>query len=300
MTTSATAPTAPAASASVQPSRTHAPTTNALRGNERLSFAHLLRSEWIKLVSLRSTWWTLGATIVGMVGMSALMAISFTAFASDMGGVELEGLGQQVMTFGFFFGQITVAVLGALVITGEYSTGMIRSTFTAAPGRVEALSAKALVMALVVFATALVGGLASWVLSLAILPADSGASFSDPLAWRALLGLALYLTLVALMAFAIGVIVRSSAGAIAAVLGVLLMLPMAFGILVQMGQTWATTIMTYLPSEAGTQLMATSTETAESMTLYPLLGWWQGGLVLFGYVAVLSVIGGLLLRKRDA
>lgn len=276
------------------------PTTSAIRGSERLSFGRLVASEWIKLVSLRSTWWTLGLTVLGMVGMSFLMAISMAAFTQEIPVSDLQGLGVQVVTFGYFLGQITVAVLGALVVTGEYSTGMIRSTFTAAPGRLSALSAKAVVLSVVVFVTGIVGGLISWAVSIPILPADTAASFSDPLAWRGLAGLGAFLVLVALMAFAIGVIVRSSAGAIAAVLGILLMLPLAFNILVGLGQQWASNVMTYLPSEAGARLMSVSAEVDAAMVDYTLLSWWQGGLVMLGFVAILTVIGGVLVKSRDA
>ncbi|WP_454295787.1 ABC transporter permease [Salana multivorans] len=298
MTTYAAGP-APATTAPASPAP-FTPTTSTLRGSEKVTFARLVRSEWIKLISLRSTWWTLGLTILGMVGMSALMAVSMAAFAEDIPAGELDGMGAQVVTFGFFLGQITVAVLGGLVVTGEYTTGMIRSTFTAAPNRITALTAKALVVTAVVFVVGIVGGLVSWLLSTPILPDGVAASFSDPVAWRALAGLGAFLALVALMAFALGVIVRSSAGAIASVLGVLLMLPLAFNILTMMGQEWASTVMRFLPSEASAQLMSTSVEAAESMVDYSVLTWWQGGLVLIGYVVVLSVVGGILVRSRDA
>lgn len=298
MTTYATG-TAPA----TPTAQTHAPftpTTDALRGTERVTFPRLVRSEWIKLISLRSTWWSVGLTILGMVGMSLLMAVSMSAFASDIPADQLDSMGPQVLTFGFFLGQITVAVLGALVVTGEYSTGMIRSTFTAAPNRLEALSAKALVVGVAVFVLGVVGGLISWLVTTPILPDGAAAAFSDPIAWRSLLGLGAFLALVALMAFALGVIVRSSAGAIASVLGVLLMLPLAINILAMMGQQWASTIMRFLPSEAGAQLMSPSTEAAEAMVDYSVLTWWQGGLVLLGYVTVLSIIGAVMVQKRDA
>lgn len=259
-----------------------------------VTFTHLVRSEWIKLWSIRSTWWSLGLTLVAMVGMAAIMAAGMKSFTST--DVPMDGLGSDVgltvITFGYILGQVTVAVLGALVVTGEYSTGMIRSTFSAAPRRLDALSAKATVLAVVVFAVGFVATLISYVVTLPILDGTGmEADLADGVTWRVIAGNALYLTLVALFALALGVIIRSSAGTIAAALGVLLMLPMVFQILASLNQTWAVKVMPYLPSSAGERLMIT--EPGE-------LDWWSGGLVLLGYVVLLAVIGAVFVKRRDA
>ncbi len=107
----------------------------------RLSFGHVLRSEWIKFRTLRSTWWTLGITVVVMVGFSLMFAAVMSSM--DSAGVSAEeagmgstaGIGVTVITVGYTFAQLAVAVLGALTVTGEYSTGMIRSTLSAVPSR---------------------------------------------------------------------------------------------------------------------------------------------------------------------
>lgn len=273
---------------------TRSATSGAVTGH--VSFPHLLRSEWIKLLSLRSTWWTLGITVVSMVGLALIMAASITSFSEDVGG-SLDGAGVTVVTFGTFIGQITVAVLGALIITGEYSTGMIRSTFTAAPARIPALVAKATVLGGVVAITGLIGTALSYLVTLPIL-GDNAADLGDTQNLRAVIGATAFLVLVALLAFAIGTVVRNSAGTIAAVLGALLMLPLAFQILAAVGQEWALTVMRFLPSEAGAQL--TSVGSDLTGTMYTPLSWWVGGLVLLGYVVVLGGIGATLVKTRDA
>lgn len=274
-------------------------------GTEGVSFARLLRSEWLKLMTLRSTWWSLGITVLAMLGLAAIFAgsIGFIPEGEDAG---ISELGAQVITFGYYFAQVTVAVLGALVITGEYSTGMIRATMTAAPRRLDVLAAKAVVLALVVFAIGIAATLLSWLITLPLLPEGMSVDIAASETWEVILGTGLYLTLVALMAFWLGTIVRSSAGAIAAVLGVVLILPIIFTVLMGTGQDWAIDLYPYLPSAAGERLMATSG--GDAMATDPAAGGfagmtqldpWVGGLVMLGYVVVIGVIGSILVKRRD-
>lgn len=274
-------------------------------GTGGVSFARLLRSEWLKLMTLRSTWWSLGITVLAMLGLAAIFAgsIGFIPEGEDAG---ISELGAQVITFGYYFAQVTVAVLGALVITGEYSTGMIRATMTAAPRRLDVLAAKAVVLALVVFAIGIAATLLSWLITLPLLPEGMSVDIAASETWEVILGTGLYLTLVALMAFWLGTIVRSSAGAIAAVLGVVLILPIIFTVLMGTGQDWAIDLYPYLPSAAGERLMATSG--GDAMATDPAAGGfagmtqldpWVGGLVMLGYVVVIGVIGSILVKRRD-
>ncbi|TGO04177.1 ABC transporter permease subunit [Serinibacter arcticus] len=268
----------------------------AARG--RVTFLHLLRSEWIKLVTLRSTGWTLGLTLLGMVGVSVIFAASASAFASDTG-IPLDGIGASAITFGYFIGQITVAVLGALAISGEYSTGMIRSTMAAAPRRLDVVAAKATVIGVVVFVTGILGTLLSYLVTLPLLPDGAGVSLGEGETWRVIAGTGAYLALIALLSFGIGAIVRNSAGAISAVLGVLLMLPLVFQILSGFGQDWATDVMTYLPGVAGERLMTVAGASEAMSTGMSTLSPTVGGLVLAGYVAVVLGIALTLVKKRD-
>ena len=114
----------------------------------RATFAGTVRGEWIKLLSLRSTWWVLAATIALITGVSLAVAASLDAMAADpatAGGLATAN-GAEAVSGGFQLGMLTLAVLGALLITGEYSTGMIRSTLAAVPTRVPVLVAKAVVL----------------------------------------------------------------------------------------------------------------------------------------------------------
>lgn len=293
--------TAPGAQPTRAPHGAHAAIPTGDAGARNVSFPRLVRSEWIKLWSLRSTWWTLGLTILGMVAFSLIMAASLRAMASfeDAIATESSDVGVTAVTFGYFLGQITVATLGALVITGEYSTGMIRSTFTAAPRRIDALVAKATVLTAVVAATSAIGiALSALVAQPLLSGVGLGLDFSEAITWRALAGAVVYLILVALLAFTLGTIIRSSAGTIAAILGILLMLPVAFQLLSLTGQQWVTDVSHYLPGTAGEALMQTST--TDVMMANGGLEWWQGGLVLLGYVLIAGAIGFTMARTRDA
>ncbi|HEY5846049.1 MAG TPA: hypothetical protein VIT42_04575 [Microlunatus sp.] len=114
------------------------------------TFAGTMRGEWIKLLSLRSTWWALASTaaIITLVALAAAASLNDPATAPAIGQMH----GAEVISSGFHFGMLTIAVLGALLITGEFSTGMIHSTFAAVPTRIPVLAAKALT--LVVLTTA--------------------------------------------------------------------------------------------------------------------------------------------------
>lgn len=278
--------------------RTQRPVGTVSAGTSGINFARLVRSEWIKFWSLRSAWWTLGMTVAVMAGLALIMA--FTIDDAVGAGIGADEAALTTITFGYFFAQIVVAVLGALIITGEYTTGMIRSTFTADPQRLGAVAAKAVVLAVVVFVTTLIGIALSWAVTAPILSgSDIAADFSDPQTWRVILGTAAYLALVALMAFALGLILRSSAGTIAAALGILLVIPMVLNILMNFGQEWASDVYSYLPGAAGERLMAFA-DAGFSDPDTTSLSWWQGGLVLLGYVGVLFGVGLALIQKRDA
>ncbi len=257
----------------------------------RVTFAGVLRSEWIKIRSLRSTVWSLSIAVVLMVGVTALVAWSFEG---EPGNVA------DLVTPGGYFAQLTLAVLGVLVITGEYSTGMIRSTLTAVPRRTPALVAKALVLGVVALVTGVVG------VGLSVLAAmpwydrlGITLDLGDPQTLRMLVGMPLYLTGIALLGFAAGALLRSSAGALAVVLGTLLVIEQVVGAI---PLTVFKTIAPVLPGSAGSRLLMTD-ETIATMNLTmegPDLSAWQGYGVMLGWVAVLLVLAAALLRRRDA
>ncbi|MCC2307098.1 ABC transporter permease [Cellulomonas chengniuliangii] len=264
-----------------------------------LTFGRLVASEWIKFRSLRSTWWTLAFALGGMVGISLIFGIGIRANAVSATD-EDSMLGVLGLTFGYTAAQLALAVLGALTITGEYSTGMIRSTLAAAPRRLPALWAKLLVLTMVTVAVSFIGLALSYLVTLPLL---SGTGVTVDLGndetVRALLGVPLYLTAITLMAFAIGAIVRHSAGAITTTLGIMLVVPMVFSIL-GIFASWAPRVGAYMPTTAGEQIMSFGGIAGAGMVSDHSLSPWAGIGLLGGYVVVLLAVAAVLMRRRDA
>lgn len=269
-----------------------------------LSFSGLVRSEWIKLRTVRSTVWCYALIIAVTIGFGFLPA---TTVSSDFGNGKLEGARQMTIltsTVAVNLTQLIVVILGVLAISGEYRTGMIRSTLTAAPRRTGVYFAKALVLGVVTFVVS------------AISIAVSAASVAPILAARGavgvltrvdvllpLLGAAVYLTLMALLAFAFGTIVRSTAGGIACAIGLTLVLPIVLSILVGMtqGHVWVQNVEALLPAAAGSQLYAyVPPGTWHGQPGVIMLNAWGGLAVLCGWVVALGGIGLAVLKRRDA
>jgi ABC-2 type transport system permease protein len=206
-----------------------------------------------------------------------------------------------VSTIGVSFGQLVVAVLGALVITGEYGTGMIRSTFTAVPRRLPALAAKALVFGVVTFVLTLVALLVGALLAAPILDGRGiHPDLGDSSVWLALVGAAGYLTLLGILAMAIGLIIRVSAGAIATALGLVLVVPIIFNLLASLTRAdWARNVGAFLPSDAGGRGYAYQPTGGVTDGILTLDGG-QGLLVLAAWCVVAAVVGGVLVKRRDA
>jgi ABC-2 type transport system permease protein len=273
----------------------------------RVTFLRVLQSESIKFWSLRSTVWTLGATVVVMTAVSYL-AVFFTAREAYDRSTKPEDAAllvallhdPSVILTGTELAKVVVAVLGVLVVTGEYTTGMVRSTLTAVPRRLPALWAKALVLAGVTALTAAVAEVLSWMVTLPTMHAHGAAlDVSAAESQRILLGGGLYLVAVALLAFSVGAIVRVSAGALATVLGLLLVVEVMFRTL---PGDFFRTVSPFLPATAGHQLLVTqaSIDQARSAATAPVLDPWVGFGVMTAWVAVLLVVAAVLLRRRDA
>ncbi|HLT84531.1 MAG TPA: ABC transporter permease [Phototrophicaceae bacterium] len=276
---------------------TTAPRTVAVRP---VTFPRVLKAEWLKLWSLRSTYWTLAATVVAMVLMSLLMA--FGASASAEAGFDAGLDGQMVIGTSYAMAQLVIAVLGVLMMTGEYSTGMIRSTLTAVPARVPALVAKAIVIAGVAFVVGVLGVALSYVVTMPMLgDAGGAADLGDPDTLRMFWGTGLYLAAVGLFGLAVGALLRHSAGALATVLGILLLLP----IVVQLAMgalEWLRDAYPYLPTTAGERIVAVDSPGMDMQMagLPELLEPWTGLGVFAIYIAVALLAAAVLLRRRDA
>ncbi|MEO7122697.1 MAG: ABC transporter permease subunit [Lacisediminihabitans sp.] len=278
--------------------------TVALSG---LTFGGILRSEWIKLRTLRSTMWCYAVIIVLMIGFGVLLAVAMPA-----GGIGVQSNSAtadqqqatwlQVTTLGIGFGELVAAVLGALVITGEYGTGMIRSTLTAVPKRTPALIAKALVFGVTTFIVSLIALVATALSTAPLMPGKAiHPNFGDADFWLALVGGAGYLALIGILGLAIGAIIRSSAGGISAALGLILVVPVLAQIVAGVTRaTWAGNLGSFLPSSAGGRMYAYGPTALTPPKGVVSLDAGQGLLVLALWCVVIFVIGAVLLKRRDA
>jgi ABC-2 type transport system permease protein len=293
-----TTPAAPTPTRTASAHQSGRPTARAVS----LSFGGILVSELIKLWTLRSTVWCCAIVLALAFGIGFLAAVTIGSGQSTLQEAAQQSLAVTAATIGILFSQLVLSVLGVLVISGEYATGMIRSTLTAVPKRIPALLGKAIVLAVTAFALGLVTMYGSALLGLPFL-SNSGihTNFADPKVNLALLGGAAYLALVALLSFGIGAIIRSSAGGIAASLGVLLVLPVVLQILSNLaGAAWVQNIAGFLPTNAGGHLYAYNTDVSTATAGVISLNATSGGLVLVAWAVVAIVVAALLLRRRDA
>ena len=288
------------------------PTTRTSASPYHVTFTRVLRSEWIKFWTLRSTIWTIGSTVVVMAGISFL-AVFFTAQSVSSGGTPRESAAQMqamlhdpsIVLAGTGMAQLAVAVLGVLVITGEYSTGMIRSTLTAVPKRLPALWAKAIVLTVVTALTSAVAVAVSWAVTLPTLRShDASIDLGSSETQRILLGGVLYLVAIGLLAFAIGALLRHSAAALASVLGLLLVVQTVFQ---SIPATFFRNVSPFLPGTAGQQITQTQASIDQVRAAGKALGRtaavldpWQGYGVMMLWVVVLLAVAAVLLRRRDA
>lgn len=270
-----------------------------------VTFVRVLRSEWIKLWSLRSTWWTLGATAVLMVGSALAFALLMQLLQNQMESASPEDQaamggvlgGPSIVASGYPMAALVVAVLGALVITGEYGTGMIRSTFAATPRRLVAFFAKATVLAAVTVALTAVSLALSWLVTYPILNAnDMAVDFGDGSQVRSLFGTVLYVTLVALFALGVGALLRHTAGAIFTMVALFFVIPGVVAIAVAFASQveWVGVVNKLLPSVAGDQITPNAGGFAD------VLDPWVGVGVLAGYTALVLAGAALRLKLQDA
>jgi ABC-2 type transport system permease protein len=242
----------------------------------------VVAAEWTKFSSLRSTWITTGVSAFLLIAFGMIASASFSG--SGMSAVDLA-LGGSTLA------ALAVGVLGVLLGAGEYTTGMIRSTFAAVPRRLPVLWSKSLVAGLAALVVMTIGAFVAFALGATVLnSAVTGLSLGDDGVLRALLGAGLYLGLVAVLGVALGMLVRSSAGAIAILAGGLLILP---GLAPLLPNGIADAITPYLPSNAGSAVM---TLTHGDGTLAP----WTGLAVFALYVAATLAAAAYRLRKADA
>jgi ABC-2 type transport system permease protein len=243
-----------------------------------------LYAEWTKLRTVASPSWLLLGMIAATVALSA-GATSVVTCASASCGSDTTKLS----LIGVELGQALAAILAVLVISGEYSSGMIRTTLTAMPRRATVFAAKAITLAGVVAAAGTVAVLGSLLAGRLILPA---LSLTDGPTLRATAGSILYLILIALLGLGIAAIVRNSATSIGVILGLLYLLPIVSRVIGD--PHWQRLLQQVGPMSAGLTIQATTD--LHSLPLRP----WAGLGVTAAWATAALATGALLLHKRDA
>ncbi|MCC2336141.1 ABC transporter permease [Cellulomonas wangsupingiae] len=262
-----------------------------------VTFPRLVASEWVKLRSLRSTWWALALALAFFPLLAAMRSSSIATIADQAPPGSF--VGPAYVTSGVTLALLVLCGLAVVAVTGEYRTGQIRSTLVAAPTRLPALWAKLTVVVGVVLATSTVGVLTGWAAAAPWFDEiGMTVDLTDAEHVRLMLGVPLYLAAMAALAFGIGSIIRSAAAGITSVLGLVFVVEPAFAYIpFEPLQQFAA----YLPTAAGARLVTSdslgSIVTGSGVTtLTP----WGGYGVLLVWVAVTLTVAAVLLRRRDA
>jgi ABC-2 type transport system permease protein len=264
----------------------------------RAGFGGTLRSEFTKIRSVRSTYWTLAAMIVITIGISALLSwgriqdyASQPAVVQAHEALRIRSRATEFSMFGLILGQLVIAVLGALTITSEYSTGMIRTSLTVMPRRGTVFAAKAIVFTAVALAAGLVTSFGSYFIGQAIFATQHlNSTIGQPGVLRAVVGGGLFLAACGLLSYGIGALLRHTAGAITASVALLFVLFVLSGFL---PSSWAVHVDKWIPFNAGAAIW-------ENLSGQDMFSPWVGFGVFCAYAAVAVVAGGILFRTRDA
>ena len=273
--------------------RVTTPTALAPSPPGRFRFRGVLRSEWTKIRSVRSTLWTLFTTVFIGVGLGAIVTSARASrFSTRSVTAQLTFDPTRSSLSGLLFAQLAIGVLGVLVISAEYSTGTIRDSFAAVPRRPWVLGAKVAVFGTITLVIGEVVSFASFLIGQQILSGKTPtATLSDPSALRAVVGGGLYLFALGLLALGLATIIRHTPTAISAFVGVLLILPIITSVL---PSSYADDIGRFLPADIGTVMI--SAHHQGSGAFNP----WVGFALLCGYALTLLIVGGVLLVRRDA
>lgn len=254
----------------------------------RVSTWNVARGEWTKFWSVRSTKFTLlAAGVVTVVFGMIFSAVAESGEAAGPATLLTDPL--DLALAGMALGEMIVGVLGVLIVAGEYSTGLIRTTFAAVGRRTKVLWAKSAVLAASVFAMAAVAVTAAVVLGQAVY---AGGQATVPLAdaLDVIVGAVVYLTGIGLIGLALGFLLRSTAAGIAVLVGGVFIGPNLLNLL---PESITDVFMKYLPSEAGSAMMTQVTDPE-------LLSRGAGYVVFVAWVVGLLGLAGYLVRKRDA
>jgi len=257
----------------------------------RVTTAGVLRSEWTKIRSLRSTYWTIIVTVVVSIGFGAIVsAVQAANWPHASPGDKASFHPVMASLGGIYFGQLGIGVLGVLLVSGEYSTGMIRATLTAVPKRLPVLWAKLAVFSAVTAVAAFLTSFIAFFVGQALLSRQHiGTSLGQSPALRDVVGAALYIIVIGILGMALGALLRNTAAGISTLVGLVFLLPILAEAL---PSSWTRHILPYMPANAG-QALWTDGDVAH-------LAPWTGFGVLCAYAAAAIALAAYGLMRRDA
>jgi ABC-2 type transport system permease protein len=269
--------------------------TLSLPATRRAGFDGALRSEWTKLRSVRSNPWSLAAMAGIALGLTWVIAWSLMDRWDHIRPGERQQFLHEPLSFivvrPVFVCQLVVVVLGVMVISAEYTTGMIRSTLQAQPRRLTVLAAKVLVFAAVMLVVGEILAFTAFLVGQRIIAAHVSVHLADPGVTRSVVGAGLYLAVLGLFSLAFGAILRHTAGGITAVLGLVLIVSNLTGLL---PDSWGHHVNAWMPTNAG-QLIMQPQQLPDD-----LLSPWQGLGVFTGWTVLLLIAAAILFNRRDA
>ena len=251
----------------------------------------VIRSEWTKLRALRSTWWCGLVTVVLIVGLGAAITGSGPPYKISAGNTAAGGV--TISLVGVVIAQLVLGVLGVLLFSGEYATGMIRATLAVVPSRLPVLWAKLIVLVGLVLPLSLLAVVAEFFVATALESSRGGSAISltDPGVLREVIGASLYLAVIAVIGLALGALLRRTAVGLSVFAAVFFVVPIVTNYLPHSVKAF----VPYLPSNAGGDLWG-----AGKLFGGHQLGPWNGFAVLCCYAVVLTVLAAWRLRRRDA
>jgi ABC-type transport system involved in multi-copper enzyme maturation permease subunit len=256
--------------------------------SEPVSLRRSVDSEWVKFRTLRSSWAMLGAAGLVMVIFSLIIAYNTRHLNHPLQAGDIAPSGTLQ---GYYLAELLIGALGVLFVSGEYSTGMIRSTLAAVPRRIPVLWGKLIVFVSIIAAAMIVMSFVAFFAGQGLISAFRPAfSLGDPGVLRVIIGTAVYLTFIGMIGAALGWIMRSTPGGLVAFVGLILVLPVLFGD--ALGH-WGKHVAEFFPSTAGASF---STSIPEAPSLSP----WVGLLVMGAWVVIGISVALVLLRRRDA
>ena len=264
------------------------------RINGKQTFGRALRSEWIKLRSLRSTWITSAIAMAITVLFGAGIAIAESRSS------EYSAQAADAIVQGTSFGQIAIAVLAALIITGEFSSGQIRSTLAATPHRSRVFAAKAVIMALFSFLLGSLSVFLAWAFSAPFM-GDHAASLTDGEYAGYIWGAGLGFVAIALLSMALGFIFRSTAGAISLVVVLLFVVTIPLSVMATQWD-WAGKLMAFMPLQAVVAITDPFSRGTSwgSLEAGSFLQHWQGVVVACAWFVIPMAIAYVVFSRRDA